>query len=98
MFTATHELYFATVHDCIVGYGGGKHGAKSAKFCPLSSSPPSCKSTIICKIENFEHHHQLQRLCFLQERNKGKGKYSGRSFTGLFESKGDLLSQISILL
>ena len=40
MFTATHELYFATVHDCIVGYGGGKHGAKSAKFCPLSFSPP----------------------------------------------------------
>ena len=59
MFTATHDRYIAPVHDCIVGNGGGKLGAKSAKFCPLSFSPPSCKSTIICKIENLEHHHQL---------------------------------------
>ena len=40
MFTATHERYIATVHDCIVGNGGGKLEAKSAKFCPLSFSPP----------------------------------------------------------
>ena len=59
MFITTHERYIATVDDCIVGNGGGKLEAKSAKFCSLSSSPPSCKSTIICKIENFEHHHQL---------------------------------------
>ena len=59
MFIATHERYIATVHDCIVVYSGGRPEAKSAKFCLLSFSHPFCKSTIICKIENFEHHHQL---------------------------------------